>query len=327
MADEGLRELERAWTETGQLEDGERLLLELARAGAGDARREPVQRAVLTLHVTQAGFDASSLARLDWIPDGLCYRLTVPGRDAVAAWKALRKRVEATGYWPLLLGPEEELAYHEEALDMADAEGESITTILAKAERADDPRQAPSPEARRGRLQEQLIAMRDVGAPQRLIDMLEQQLESTGLAEIVEHEADLADWPDDVTARHSFATPTDLVSGEFHAEVVLGLLPTGEGAQAPAWLRFGGWNDCPFPAQHVKVFRDWKDRFGAEPLAMTHDVVELWVEHPPTSRDVALDLAREQYQYCSDVVEQGVGTAANLAAGLLGGTAWYFWWD
>jgi Domain of unknown function (DUF4253) len=48
--------------------------------------------------------------------------------------------------------------------------------------------------------------------------------------------------------------------------------------------------------------------------------------HRLTRKD-ALDLAREQYIYCSDIVSQGTGTLEALAAGLLGGTAWFFWWD
>ena len=38
-------------------------------------------------------------------------------------------------------------------------------------------------------------------------------------------------------------------------------------------------------------------------------------------------LAREQFVYCPDIVYQGTGTLAGLAAALLEGTTWYFWWD
>jgi len=38
-------------------------------------------------------------------------------------------------------------------------------------------------------------------------------------------------------------------------------------------------------------------------------------------------LAREQYAYCNDLVDQGTESVAALAAGLLDGTVWYFWWD
>jgi hypothetical protein len=51
------------------------------------------------------------------------------------------------------------------------------------------------------------------------------------------------------------------------------------------------------------------------------------VETRPQSRAAALDLAREQFLYCSDIVEQGVGTLSALAAALMENDWWYFWWD
>jgi hypothetical protein len=38
-------------------------------------------------------------------------------------------------------------------------------------------------------------------------------------------------------------------------------------------------------------------------------------------------LARDQYLYCEDNVEQWTRTLEALAARLLRGEAWYFWWD
>jgi hypothetical protein len=38
-------------------------------------------------------------------------------------------------------------------------------------------------------------------------------------------------------------------------------------------------------------------------------------------------LAQEQYAYCEDIVEQGTGSLANLAATLLDAPTWHFWWD
>ncbi len=43
-------------------------------------------------------------------------------------------------------------------------------------------------------------------------------------------------------------------------------------------------------------------------------------------RREALKLAREQYLYCGDIVSQGVGSIAGLAAILEVSTHWYFWW-
>ena len=40
-----------------------------------------------------------------------------------------------------------------------------------------------------------------------------------------------------------------------------------------------------------------------------------------------MELAWEQYWYCTDLVEHGHGSIANLAATLLDAPYWYFWWD
>ncbi len=71
----------------------------------------------------------------------------------------------------------------------------------------------------------------------------------------------------------------------------------------------------------------WQQKYKAEIVAATHDVIEMRVGSPPTTRDAALALAREQYAYCSDIVDQGCETLSNLAAALLKGKTWYFWWD
>jgi hypothetical protein len=38
-------------------------------------------------------------------------------------------------------------------------------------------------------------------------------------------------------------------------------------------------------------------------------------------------LAREQYLYCGDIVDQGTGTLSRLATALMADDWWYFWWD
>jgi hypothetical protein len=51
------------------------------------------------------------------------------------------------------------------------------------------------------------------------------------------------------------------------------------------------------------------------------------VRQRPKTQAEALDLAREQYSYCSDIVEQGAGTLSALAAALMENDWWYFCWD
>ncbi|MCF4167286.1 DUF4253 domain-containing protein [Zavarzinia compransoris] len=110
-------------------------------------------------------------------------------------------------------------------------------------------------------------------------------------------------------------------------EVFIAILPLKDGAEAPALLRWGGWNDCPVPAQHVAALRSWFDRFGAILLSLGSDTLDVFVSRPPTDRVAALALARELYIYCPDLVDQGFQSLGELAASLMESQFWNFWWD
>ena len=51
------------------------------------------------------------------------------------------------------------------------------------------------------------------------------------------------------------------------------------------------------------------------------------VARPPQTKEEALELARQQYLFCNDIVDQGVGDVESLAKTLLYSPVWYFWWD
>jgi hypothetical protein len=51
------------------------------------------------------------------------------------------------------------------------------------------------------------------------------------------------------------------------------------------------------------------------------------VARRPATPEEALELARLQYEYCHDIVDQGVDTLSALAASLMAHDWWYFWWD
>jgi hypothetical protein len=77
----------------------------------------------------------------------------------------------------------------------------------------------------------------------------------------------------------------------------------------------------------VAVHKRWSDRYGSRIACASGDVIECTVARPPASRGEALALAREQFLYAPDIVHQGAETIEELAATLLGGRTWYFWWD
>jgi hypothetical protein len=109
--------------------------------------------------------------------------------------------------------------------------------------------------------------------------------------------------------------------------VNIAIIPTEDWTEIPAYLGWGGWNECPAPEYHVAALRGWRDRYGAELIGLGSDVVNLRTTRFAATREEALDLAREQYLYCADIVDQGTGSLSLLAANLMVDPWWFFWWD
>jgi hypothetical protein len=238
------------------------------------------------------GIGDSPLHRLN---DTDSYYLAVPGAQAVERWSALRNIFEETGHWPVLLGGDDDLAHHQEALIALQTPNSE--QILA------DARALAGEPWLRGRLDQfHLTHAED-------LDDL--------------HEA----WPADVEHDDKFSIPIDPGTAAVRATCYLGLVPAGASWQVPALLRFGGRNGCPPPAVHVSVLARWEFMYAAEIVGMTRDTLELTVGNPPTAPGEALDLAYEQLGYCEDIVTQGTLTLERLAATLLDGRVWFFWWD
>jgi hypothetical protein len=120
---------------------------------------------------------------------------------------------------------------------------------------------------------------------------------------------------------------TESLTGSPLRTAQLVVLPTDDWTTIPAYLNWGNWNGCPAPEYHIAALRPWRDPFGAELIGLSHDVMNIRVKRRPETRNAALDLAREQYVYCSDIVDQGVETLSALAAVLMQSDWWYFWWD
>ncbi len=141
------------------------------------------------------------------------------------------------------------------------------------------------------------------------------------------YEEERGSWPEDVQPDSTILGHIDLLTQKPHREVAIALIPSSAPWEVPCYLKFGGWNECPFPAEHSAVMRRWQEKYGAEVVTVTHDTVEMRVKHPPKTRDEALALAREQFVYCADIVSQGTQTIEALAATLLNAPTWFFWWD
>ena len=142
-------------------------------------------------------------------------------------------------------------------------------------------------------------------------------------------QADAGDWPEDTEGQDAGRISAHLEGRPRRPKKVVRLakIPTARNWEAPAYMGMGGWNDCPDASVLVAFAKRWQERYGAEIVSMTFDVMEFTVANPPRTKEAALELAKEQYVFCSDIVDQGVGDVASLAAVLLGSNYWYFWWD
>lgn len=201
-----------------------------------------------------------------------------------------------------VLGDEHNLQVLRENAEFAEQEGKTFDAIIEASRGLD----APSWFDRRR--SEELAAAKEYG-----IEFDEVEL--------------LGVWPSESPGSGSLCSHLDLLTGKAKPKVYLGASASEASWQLPAAARFGNWNACPRPAVHCAVMRFWNDRYGAEIVAMTSDVIECVVTNPPKSRDEALTLAWQQYWYCEDIVTQGTETVSALAAGLVDSEYWYFWWD
>jgi hypothetical protein len=97
--------------------------------------------------------------------------------------------------------------------------------------------------------------------------------------------------------------------------------------EVPAYLPFGGWNDCPLPELHVAVLREWGSKYRARPACITGDMLECVIVNRPQTEIEAMKLAAEQWIFCEDIVSQGTQSVRKLAMEIWQAPTWFFWWD
>jgi hypothetical protein len=134
-------------------------------------------------------------------------------------------------------------------------------------------------------------------------------------------------WPSEVPDGGNISAHLEVLSKKPRKAVHLGKIPTPRNWEAPAFIGMGGWNACPDAAVLTAFSKRWQERYGAEVVSITHDVMEFSVTKPPVTKESAVELAKEQYIFCPDIVDQGVVDVSTLAATLLNSKYWYFWWD
>ncbi len=217
--------------------------------------------------------------------------IAVSGADALDELRQSLAEAPETGYHPILVG---DAADYDQILEGIE-EGEDPEAILSKAERIS--------------ASEWFMAEQDDGG-----------LDSDLLS---------GEWPSrgEIEEEMGIITHLDLRTHKPKPEVLIRNFKIPAAWQAFAQLSWGGWNDCPTPAEHCAIHRYWAEKYGAEVVSITYDTVQCIVSRPPTDRDAAMKLAIEQYLYCGDIVDQGCQSITDLAASLMNSDYWYFWWD
>jgi len=302
---------ERDWRDFFTLEDA---LLEGPPATQEELRRVLVRQ----------GIDVTTLAPLYTGVDGAVYRLVVRGEKALDTWHALRAIVATTGYWPVLLGDEEWARRHAGAMELDGENGwGSAHQIIAAAVKIDVPAWL---ETQIDRITEHYRPPRGAWPDAPAIREM-----------LAKHNAWLHAPPDnelDILYQHGYERMVD-AGGRLPRGLVplvyLALVPTRQSWQVPAYLKFGGWNEAPLPAEHVAVLKYWSRRHGAEVLAMKFDTVELLIRRPPATDREALEVAWEYFGYSPDCLpgehDDPTHSIEGLAAFVRYTHIWGFWWD
>jgi hypothetical protein len=243
---------------------------------------------VLTIEEIKQKFAIASPVERFRVGEQPVYTFTIPGRDAIRKWHELRTVTPPFGYWPVVHGEEGE--FQRQLMDRDEAL--SVDDLVTQAISLD------------------------------VDEFFERRLEESN--EPNAH----GDWP---TVSESevldFTLPQQSLGEGFRPELTMSLIPVAETWKVASVLNGGGWNEYPCAQEHIAVQRRWNIHYGAELVGMSGDVLEFKPARRPSSQEEALTLAREQFAYCSDLVYQGVGSIEALAASLLAGSIWYFWWD
>lgn len=275
-------------------------------------------------------------------------RIEVSGGEAYTTWQRLK--AERRGA-PVVLGDDESvgrmtewLAFSQGSTPAALDKSETLKrarATLALARRLRHPEdlrkmRAESAAAAEARWNEMLTENPDAPLPSMTImnlDGTRRELTRDEFIALVDESGNrpepIGSWPSEQP------TPTPDDSGVTVAfkgrkpldKVNIAIIPTEDWTEVPAYLGWGGWNECPAAEYHVIALRAWRNRYGAELVGLGPDVMNVHVGRAPATREEALDLAREQYVYCADIVDQGPGSLSVLAASLMDDPWWFFWWD
>lgn len=206
--------------------------------------------------------------------------------QAVQEWKRRVEHFPSTGKWPILLGPEDEL----ERLGELEEEPEVV---------ADLPNYNHF-------LADKMAELREFSSAEDLT------VDATRL--------------DSGKPGKNGSTIVSGVGNRTHKKVGIAEIPCKQPWEVLKVRPFGGWNGTPTDAELTSVLLHWYEEFGAVPLGLTRDCLELYLKEPVHDPRTAADLAVEMLAICPDV-DQGPESLQNQAQWLLNSSIWFFWWD
>jgi len=158
-------------------------------------------------------------------------------------------------------------------------------------------------------------------------NLLEQRLKYT-MPEEEEFQQEVIGEFQELLPVKNFISLLDYGTSKIYDRIIIAKIPTCNPWEVAAWIpNMAGGNEFPLPEEQIAIFKHWYEKYGAVPTIAHFDIWELYVENPVQTQEAAVDLAWEQFSFCSDVVHQGVGTVKALASALLDSNVWYFWWD
>lgn len=215
------------------------------------------------------------------------------GTVALARLEELRGLYPSTKRYPFIIGGEEELERLSEVMEFDERRP---ADIVAESLSVDVPAwfEERESEARQGWFKEEYV---------------------TG------------EWPGEAQEKDGIKAHLDLLTRAVRPLVYIGVVNVERPWMLPAEAKYGGWNECPDAAVQCAIMRYWGEKHGAEIVSLAGDFIEFVVREPPRTAKDSIKLAWEQYWYCNDIVDQGMQTVNNLAAGLMNSDYWFFWWD
>lgn len=74
----------------------------------------------------------------------------------------------------------------------------------------------------------------------------------------------------------------------------------------------------------IKVLQRWHEAYGIDIFQASTDTIQLRLQRLPPDVD---KFAAEVYEFCPDIVDQGVGSVAKLAEHISKSRTLYLWWD